>query len=194
MTREPYCALTAKWRSEAGTGAMDWIQQLAIAGAGALVGVVGSFLYNARLDARRREHDVALLLRTERREAVARLLGAIDEYQAAVETYAERGSFVKRGLGEWGSPPSTRELESSVQVATMLANDGSPLMLGVYAAYAAARLIPTEHPNAHSPEWEKALEQVRDAKEQLITAVRTELGVSHWLSPELQKAMGERET
>lgn len=169
---------------------MDFVGPVAIACIGAVVGATAAFLYSARLEARRRKHDLRLLLRSERREATARLLRAIDRYQAAIEAYGNRHRLIEMGADHWGDPPLTRDLDLVVQEAEVLADDGSPLMLGISAAYAAAHLLPTDKPDVQSPEFAAALIRVREAQEQLIDAMRDELGVAHWNSPALRRKLG----
>ncbi len=169
---------------------MDFVGSVAIACIGAAVGATAAFVYSARLEARRRKHDLRLLLRSERREAIARLLRAIDGYQAAIEAYGNRRRLIELGREHWGDPPPTRDLDLVFQEAEVLADDGSPLMLGISAAYAAVHLLPSDKPDVESPDFAAALVRVREAKEQLIDAMRDELGVAHWNSPAIRRKLG----
>jgi hypothetical protein len=156
---------------------------------GAVVSFIGTFMYGRYSETRRQQYEVRLLLRSERRDVIARLLRAIDAHEEAVVAYSARRELVERGFDQWGEPPPTRELDLLFQEAAMLADDGSELMNGIYAAYTAALMLPTDHSDSSSPGFEEARHDVREAKEQLINAVRTELGVGHWLSPQMRKAL-----
>jgi hypothetical protein len=172
---------------------VDFLQSAALVLFGGFVSFIGTLVYGRHSEKQRRQYQVRLLLRSERREVVARLLRAIGEYEQAVIAYCARRELLERGPSEWGEPPATRELELLFEEATMLADDGSELMNGIYSAYYAARMLPPEQRDASSLSLDDIRDSVRDGKDQLTNAMRTELGVGHWLSPEMRKALHQDE-
>lgn len=96
--------LAAYWTVHLSHGyVVELLPSLAVACIGAFVGATGTFLFGQRMERRRQAHDERMLLRSERRAAVARLLSAVESYQHGANC-SEIGGLVQSTAGLRDSP------------------------------------------------------------------------------------------
>lgn len=71
----------------------------------------------------------------------------------------------------------------------MIANDGSELMRTIYATYLATRMLGDDKPASDRGTTDGVM-RLRKAKDELMNSMRDQLGVAHWLSSSMRKALG----